>query len=241
MGCRHVCRRARLAGGRRVRARAIACGGALLTAIPLHPTHPPTHAPARPPTPSIGTRPPSRLPTPGFGSLYGMPIGVIANDGVLFSEAALKGTHFIELCTQRNIPLLFLQNITGEGAAPDASHPPPSTPEPALRPAPAPPTPLPLPPTPRPRLPTPTPHPPILRPGFMVGRRYEAGGIAKDGAKMVRAVANARVPKITVIVGGSFGAGARAGVGLGWGNERAAPGRREAAAAPIARSRPPPC
>ncbi|GBF99074.1 hypothetical protein Rsub_11845 [Raphidocelis subcapitata] len=91
----------------------------------------------------------------GFGSLYGMPVGVVANDGVLFSEAALKGAHFIELCAQRRIPLLFLQNITG----------------------------------------------------FMVGKRYEAGGIAKDGAKMVRAVANAAVPKVTVVVGGSFGAG----------------------------------
>jgi len=91
----------------------------------------------------------------GFARIEGMPIGVIANNGVLFSESALKGTHFIELCTARNIPLLFLQNITG----------------------------------------------------FMVGREYEAGGIAKDGAKMVHAVANARVPKLTVIVGGSFGAG----------------------------------
>lgn len=91
----------------------------------------------------------------GFGSLYGMPVGVVANDGVLLSEAALKGTHFIELCAQRGVPLLFMQNITG----------------------------------------------------FMVGKKYEAGGIAKDGAKMVRAVANAAVPKITVVVGGSFGAG----------------------------------
>jgi acetyl-CoA carboxylase carboxyltransferase component len=79
----------------------------------------------------------------------------VANNGVLFSESALKGTHFIELCAARGIPLLFLQNITG----------------------------------------------------FMVGREYEAGGIAKDGAKMVHAVANARVPKLTVIIGGSFGAG----------------------------------
>ena len=91
----------------------------------------------------------------GFAHLYGMPVGIIANNGVLFSESALKGTHFIELCTQRGIPLVFLQNITG----------------------------------------------------FMVGRSYEAGGIAKDGAKLVTAVATARVPKVTMIVGGSFGAG----------------------------------
>ncbi|MCB9455930.1 MAG: methylcrotonoyl-CoA carboxylase [Anaerolineaceae bacterium] len=91
----------------------------------------------------------------GFARLEGYPVGIIANNGVLFSESALKGTHFIELCTARNIPLLFLQNITG----------------------------------------------------FMVGREYEAGGIAKDGAKMVHAVANAKVPKLTVIIGGSFGAG----------------------------------
>ena len=91
----------------------------------------------------------------GFARIEGYPVGIIANNGVLFSESALKGTHFIELCTARDIPLLFLQNITG----------------------------------------------------FMVGREYEAGGIAKDGAKMVHAVANARVPKLTVIIGGSFGAG----------------------------------
>ena len=91
----------------------------------------------------------------GFAAIEGYPVGIIANNGVLFSESALKGTHFIELCTARQIPLLFLQNITG----------------------------------------------------FMVGREYEAGGIAKDGAKMVHAVANAAVPKLTVIVGGSFGAG----------------------------------
>ncbi|WIA18954.1 hypothetical protein OEZ85_003623 [Tetradesmus obliquus] len=91
----------------------------------------------------------------GFGTLYGQPVGVVANNGVLFSEAALKGAHFIQLCGQRKIPLLFLQNITG----------------------------------------------------FMVGKKYEAGGIAKDGAKMVMAVANAKVPKVTVIIGGSFGAG----------------------------------
>jgi 3-methylcrotonyl-CoA carboxylase beta subunit len=91
----------------------------------------------------------------GFAHLHGYPVGIIGNNGILFSESALKGTHFIELCSQRRIPLIFLQNITG----------------------------------------------------FMVGRKYEAGGIAKDGAKMVTAVSCARVPKLTVIVGGSFGAG----------------------------------
>lgn len=91
----------------------------------------------------------------GFARVFGYPVGVVANNGVLFSESALKGTHFIELCSQRGIPLLFLQNITG----------------------------------------------------FMVGRQYEAGGIAKDGAKMVMAVSNAAVPKFTVIIGSSFGAG----------------------------------
>jgi 3-methylcrotonyl-CoA carboxylase beta subunit len=91
----------------------------------------------------------------GFAHLYGYPVGIIANHGILFSESALKGTHFIELCTARRIPLLFLQNITG----------------------------------------------------FMVGKAYERGGIAKDGAKMVHAVANAQVPKLTVVIGGSFGAG----------------------------------
>jgi 3-methylcrotonyl-CoA carboxylase beta subunit len=91
----------------------------------------------------------------GFAHLHGMPVGVIGNNGVLFSESALKGAHFIELCCQRGIPLVFLQNITG----------------------------------------------------FMVGRKYEAGGIAKDGAKLVMAVATAKVPKLTVIIGGSFGAG----------------------------------
>ena len=91
----------------------------------------------------------------GFARLNGMLIGILANNGVLFSDSALKGAHFIELCAQRGIPLLFLQNISG----------------------------------------------------FMVGQRYEAGGIAKDGAKLVTAVACARVPKITLIVGGSFGAG----------------------------------
>ena len=91
----------------------------------------------------------------GFARLHGHPVGIIANNGVLFAESALKGAHFIELCDQRSIPLLFLQNITG----------------------------------------------------FMVGREYEAGGIAKHGAKMVTAVATARVPKLTVVIGGSFGAG----------------------------------
>ncbi|HSU06928.1 MAG TPA: carboxyl transferase domain-containing protein, partial [Acetobacteraceae bacterium] len=91
----------------------------------------------------------------GFARLYGMPVGVIANNGILFSESALKGAHFIELCTQRGSPLVFLQNITG----------------------------------------------------FMVGRKYEHGGIAKDGAKLVMAVACAKVPKFTVVIGGSFGAG----------------------------------
>ncbi|OAN40880.1 carboxyl transferase domain-containing protein [Microbacterium sp. H83] len=91
----------------------------------------------------------------GFARLHGHPVGIVANNGVLFSESALKGAHFIELCDQRGIPLLFLQNITG----------------------------------------------------FMVGSDAEAGGIAKDGAKMVTAVASTRVPKLTVIVGGSFGAG----------------------------------
>jgi 3-methylcrotonyl-CoA carboxylase beta subunit len=91
----------------------------------------------------------------GFARLWGMPVAILANNGVLFSESALKATHFIELACKRGIPLLFLQNISG----------------------------------------------------FMVGGKYEAGGIAKDGAKMVMAVANAEVPKFTVIIGGSFGAG----------------------------------
>ena len=91
----------------------------------------------------------------GFAHIHGYPVGILANNGILFSESSQKGAHFIELCCQRNIPLLFLQNIAG----------------------------------------------------FMVGRKYEAGGIAKDGAKLVTAVATANVPKITVIVGGSYGAG----------------------------------
>jgi 3-methylcrotonyl-CoA carboxylase beta subunit len=91
----------------------------------------------------------------GFARLHGYPVGIVANNGILFSESALKAAHFIELCAQRGIPLVFLQNIAG----------------------------------------------------FMVGRRYESGGIAKDGAKLVTAVSCAKVPKFTVIVGGSFGAG----------------------------------
>jgi 3-methylcrotonyl-CoA carboxylase beta subunit len=91
----------------------------------------------------------------GFAHLDGWPVGIVANDGILFSQSALKGAHFVELCAQRKIPLVFLQNITG----------------------------------------------------FMVGREYEAGGIAKDGAKMVTAVACAEVPKFTILIGGSFGAG----------------------------------
>ncbi len=91
----------------------------------------------------------------GFARIHGMTVGILANNGILFSESALKGAHFIELCCKRHIPLVFLQNITG----------------------------------------------------FMVGRTYESGGIAKDGAKLVTAVACARVPKFTVIIGGSFGAG----------------------------------
>ncbi|HVX98218.1 MAG TPA: carboxyl transferase domain-containing protein [Pseudorhodoplanes sp.] len=91
----------------------------------------------------------------GFAHLHGIPVGIVANQGILYSESALKATHFIELCCQRRVPLLFLQNIVG----------------------------------------------------FMVGRDYEAGGIAKDGAKMVTAVSCAQVPKITLIIGGSYGAG----------------------------------
>jgi 3-methylcrotonyl-CoA carboxylase beta subunit len=91
----------------------------------------------------------------GFAHIHGHPVGIVANNGVLFSESSLKGAHFIELCDKRITPLLFLQNISG----------------------------------------------------FMVGRDYEAGGIAKHGAKMVTAVACARVPKLTVVIGGSYGAG----------------------------------
>lgn len=91
----------------------------------------------------------------GFARVYGYPVGIVANNGVLFSESALKGAHFIQLCNKRKIPIIFLQNITG----------------------------------------------------FMVGKKYEHGGIAKDGAKMINTVANSEVPKFTIIVGGSFGAG----------------------------------
>jgi len=91
----------------------------------------------------------------GFAHLHGIPVGIVANNGILFSESAQKAAHFVELCSQRKVPLLFLQNITG----------------------------------------------------FMVGRKYENGGIARDGAKMVQAVATAPVPKVTVLIGGSFGAG----------------------------------
>jgi 3-methylcrotonyl-CoA carboxylase beta subunit len=91
----------------------------------------------------------------GFARIWGYPVGIVANNGILFSESSLKGTHFIELCNSRGVPLVFLQNITG----------------------------------------------------FMVGRQYEAGGIAKDGAKLVTAVACSVVPKFTVVIGGSFGAG----------------------------------
>ena len=101
----------------------------------------------------------------GFACICGYPVGIIANNGILFSESALKGTHFIELCCQRGVPLVFLQNISG----------------------------------------------------FMVGKTYEAGGIAKDGAKMVTAVACARVPKFTVVIGGSFGAGNYAMCGRAYG------------------------
>ena len=101
----------------------------------------------------------------GFAHIFGYPVGIIANQGILFSESALKGAHFVELCAQRGIPLVFLQNVTG----------------------------------------------------FMVGAKYEAGGIAKDGAKMVTAVACAAVPKFTIIIGGSFGAGNYSMCGRGYG------------------------
>ena len=100
----------------------------------------------------------------GFAHIHGYPVGIVANNGILFSESALKGAHFIELCNQRDIPLVFLQNITG----------------------------------------------------FMVGRKYENAGIAKDGAKMVTAVACSHVPKFTVLIGGSFGAGNYAMCGRGY-------------------------
>src|SRR6202007_2187049 len=101
----------------------------------------------------------------GFAHIHGIPVGILGNNGILYSESALKAAHFIELACQRRIPPLFLQNIVG----------------------------------------------------FMVGRDYEAGGIAKDGAKMVTAVACARVPKITVIIGGSYGAGNYAMCGRAFG------------------------
>jgi 3-methylcrotonyl-CoA carboxylase beta subunit len=91
----------------------------------------------------------------GYARIYGYPVGIVGNNGILFGESALKGAHFVELCAKRKIPLIFLQNITG----------------------------------------------------FMVGKQYESGGIAKHGAKMVTAVACAKVPKLTVVIGGSFGAG----------------------------------
>jgi len=100
----------------------------------------------------------------GFARIMGYPVGIIGNNGVLFSESSVKGAHFIELCTIRKIPLIFLQNISG----------------------------------------------------FIVGRQYEAGGIARDGAKMVHAVANADIPKFTVVVGGSYGAGNYAMCGRGY-------------------------
>ncbi len=100
----------------------------------------------------------------GFANIMGYPVGILANNGVLFSESSLKGAHFIELCTSRKVPILFLQNITG----------------------------------------------------FIVGKQYEHGGIAKDGAKFVHAVANAEVPKFTVVFGGSFGAGNYAMAGRGY-------------------------
>jgi acetyl-CoA carboxylase carboxyltransferase component len=100
----------------------------------------------------------------GFARIMGYPVGIVGNNGVLFAESAQKGAHFVELCTQRRIPLIFLQNISG----------------------------------------------------FIVGRQYEAGGIARDGAKMVHAVANADVPKFTIVVGGSYGAGNYAMCGRGY-------------------------
>jgi 3-methylcrotonyl-CoA carboxylase beta subunit len=91
----------------------------------------------------------------GFAHIHGHPVGILANQGILFRESALKGAHFVELCDERGIPLVFLQNVAG----------------------------------------------------FMVGKEYEAGGIAKDGAKLVAAVATTRVPRLTVVIGGSYGAG----------------------------------
>jgi 3-methylcrotonyl-CoA carboxylase beta subunit len=129
----------------------------------------------------------------GFAQLYGYPVGVVANNGILFGESAQKGAHFIELCSQRNIPLLFLQNITG----------------------------------------------------FMVGKKYENAGIAKDGAKLVTAVATTQVPKITMLIGGSFGAGNYGMCGRGfsprflwtWPNSRISVMGGEQAASVLARVR----
>ena len=112
----------------------------------------------------------------GFAHIDGIPVGIVANNGVLFSESSQKGAHFIELCCQRRIPLLFLQNITG----------------------------------------------------FMVGSKYEAGGIASDGAKLVNAVSTAAVPKVTVIVGGSFGAGNYGMCGRAFGRASSGRGRTPA-------------
>ena len=114
----------------------------------------------------------------GFARLFGYPIGIIANNGVLFSESAMKGAHFIELAQQRGIPLLFLQNISG----------------------------------------------------FMVGGKYEAEGIAKHGAKLVTAVATATVPKITILIGGSFGAGNYGMCGRAYCRGSCSPGRTRGSA-----------
>jgi 3-methylcrotonyl-CoA carboxylase beta subunit len=114
----------------------------------------------------------------GFAHIHGYPVGIVANNGILFSESALKGAHFIQLCNQRDIPLVFLQNITG----------------------------------------------------FMVGRKYENAGIAKDGAKMVTAVACSHVPKFTVVIGGSFGAGNYAMCGRAYGAASCGCGRTRASA-----------
>jgi 3-methylcrotonyl-CoA carboxylase beta subunit len=129
----------------------------------------------------------------GFAHIWGYPVGIVANNGILFSESAVKGAHFVELCAQRGIPLVFLQNITG----------------------------------------------------FMVGQKYESGGIAKDGAKMVTAVSCARVPKLTVLIGNSFGAGNYGMCGRGydprflwsWPNSRISVMGGEQAASVLARVR----
>jgi 3-methylcrotonyl-CoA carboxylase beta subunit len=124
----------------------------------------------------------------GFARIWGMPVAILANNGILFSESALKGAHFVELACQRRTPLLFLQNISG----------------------------------------------------FMVGGKYEAGGIAKDGAKLVTAVATAQVPKVTVLIGGSFGAGNYGMNGRHTARAFSSPGPT-AASASWAASRPPRC